>query len=116
MTLRLIHDMKSGDLYPPLEVQLLSGDPETGEPTDLSAATGTTLRMRLADGDVIEHTATIFDAGTGMVRYEWQNGDTDVAGAYRAEFVVQWPTGPQTFPSKGTFIVNIEESLSNPDA
>lgn len=56
----------------------------------------------------VERTATIANADSGMLRYDWVPADTASAGDYYAEWVVTFPNAQQqTFPVRGyqSFVV-----------
>lgn len=102
--------IKSGDLQPPYEPQLLDG----GTPVDLSTAVEVRMRMRSSQGGplVIDSPMTIVGSPVdGMLRYQWVDGDTDVVGKFYVEFVVTWPGGEQTFPIEDYCIVEVAPGL-----
>lgn len=72
-------------------------------PVPLVAAVGVTFDMRTADGVTIRingQPATIVNASTGAVRYDWQAGDTALTGTYHGKFTVTWSSGKTTaFPT-----------------
>jgi len=112
---RLI-SMKAGDLEPSALVELTS----QGRPLNVSTASSVRFIMRAhgATTPQIDAAAVKIDDGTvskrGLVRYEWQSGDTDDAGTYSAWFEVVWSAGrSQTFPPIGAMTVKIE---ADPDA
>src|SRR5580765_2260200 len=52
----------------------------------------------------IDAPMTIDDAAAGVVGYDWQPGDTDLPGIFRAFAVVTYADGSQrTFPYSGAF-------------
>lgn len=92
--------LKVGDTSPRLDATLADGD---DNPIDL---TGVAVRFRLRrprSGDVvIDEFASVVDAESGGVRYSWDASDTDEAGRFRAEFVVEYPDETiETFPNDG---------------
>lgn len=102
--------IKEGDLSPAFSGFAKDRD---GEAVDLTLATGVTFRFTKPDGTAMEGTAAIIDAATGELSYQWALGDTDVPGTGTGEFVVTFPTDlPQTFPSKGYAVFNIERKIS----
>jgi hypothetical protein len=93
------HKIKTGDLLPPVRGTCLDGN---GKPQPL---TGGTVRFHMFDsrGNVlIDAPAVVVDALAGKVQYNWQPGQTDVAGIYKCEFEVTFGgTMPLTFPNDG---------------
>jgi hypothetical protein len=97
-----------GDLLPPWIVTLTDRE---GAPLDLRGAT-VTLRWFtqafISSGPIsivpLEHTrlATVLDPFAGLVRVDWQAGDTDEAGTFDADFRVTYP-GPTTLTGEGTW-------------
>jgi hypothetical protein len=63
-----------------------------GVPFNLTGST-VRFRMRAAGGStlVVDEPAVVLDAAAGQVRYDWQAGDTAVAGDYRAWWSVTLP-------------------------
>ena len=78
--------------------------------------TGATIRFHMIDADedlIVDAAATIADGTGGVVRYDWQAADTDVAGAYQAEFEVTYSDATvESFPSRGFIGVQIYEDLA----
>lgn len=89
--------IKRNDTSPSLEVQLLDA---SKNPVNITGASvvfnlGTRDGETLVDGEA----ATIVTAGTGIVRYDWQAGDTAQSGTHNAEFEVTYLGGRvETFP------------------
>jgi hypothetical protein len=100
--------IKQNDLSPAIRTQLLDGN---GDAVDITGNLGLTFHMRLAVDPftvVIDEAATVVDAATGTVSYEWVSGDTANAGTYDAEFqVVYSDSKPETFPNDGYIKVTI---------
>lgn len=92
--------LKSGDTAPVLEATLEDG---SGNPIDLTGASVQfNLRQARAGDLLIDNGMTIADASNGLVRYSWADGETDVNGRYRAEFIVTYGDGSiETFPNSG---------------
>lgn len=77
--------MKQGDTLPSIGATLFD---DAGNPLNLSAAT---VAFSMADQDsgiVASGPAVVVDGPGGKVRYDWQVGDTDVPGVFRAEWIV----------------------------
>ena len=104
-------NIKRGDLLPPLEAALLLAD---GEPIDLTGC-AVRLRMRTDDGEAlkVDAPATVVDVAAGRVRYDWQPGDTDVVGVYRAEFEITFPSlKTMCVPTDSFFTVHVIGTLN----
>lgn len=101
----VIHKVKRGDRRPFASSQLTDSN---NDPVPLTDATSVTFKMRTREAVVISQPATIFDVDLGIVDYEWQPGDTDIAGQYFAEWEVLWNDGtPETFPTVSFELVYI---------
>lgn len=79
--------------------------------------TGATVRfhMRAVDSDQVkvDAVATIVNASSGSVRYDWVEADTDTPGAHFAEFEVTYPDGTvETFPNDGYTAVQIVADIA----
>lgn len=69
--------------------------------------------MNAAGTTVIDAAGVILDAD-GIVAYEWQDGDTDTEGLYRAEFKVTFSDGlVQHYPSSGFILVQIGQDVAD---
>ena len=92
--------LKTGDTLPHLEA-VLSDDEDN--PINLE---GASARLRLHEprggGVALESLASVVDAEEGIVRYDWNDGDTDETGRFRLDFEVEYANGDsETFPSDG---------------
>lgn len=104
-----VHQIKEGDLYPPVETVLRDGN---GDPVDLTGATVTFSMtaygesVRKVDGAAVTgDTGGALDA-TGVVEWHPTADDVDTLGTFKATWRVAYPSGkPQTFPTVGTDIV-----------
>ena len=93
----------------------------TGNPVDIAGASvifvmsafGEDPQFVLSEPASNDQTGDhLTDGSTGYVSYEWQDGDTDVAGAYVAEWEVTFLNGEvETFPNGGHVDIAIEEHL-----
>jgi len=96
--------LKQNDTRPSYVAQLL----QDGSAVDLAGAT-----VRFHMGSVVDAPATIVDASTGVVRYDWLATDTAVAGTYNAEFEVTFSDGAvETFPNKDYLQIVIGEKVA----
>jgi len=111
-------ELKREDLTPAFEKTLR--DPE-GNVVDLTDKK-VTFRMRQVGADVLKVNAEadiVDPAKKGRVRYEWQTGDTTLAGVFDVECYVEdaddaeTPTGPRTVPASFFFRVEIFNSLAD---
>ena len=116
-----IFKIKQGDLRPYLKVQLvnLTEEGEVEGPQDLTGATIVfTMKNKAADADPVlvidEAVADIVgDPVEGWVQYEWEPGDTDIAGSFLGEFEASYSGEPLTFPNgKLGFDIKITPELS----
>lgn len=84
------------DTWPPAELVLMDGTAAV----DLTGATSVEFHMAPKGGAIkVNAAAEVTDAPAGAVRYLWQPGDTDTAGAYLIDCEVTWADGSvQTFP------------------
>ena len=98
-------ELKEGDTSPFLDATIQDED---GNAIDLTGAS-VQIRFKIADGHSNPTTAgaSIRDASTGKVRYEWQSGDTDAPGVYLAEWVVT-TAGGETFTAPGNGYMKFE--------
>ena len=95
-------EMNTGDLSPSISATLQNSDGSTFN------LTGCSVMFQLSQqGNVLfSKAATITNAVGGMVRYDWQSGDTDYYGVCTGVFSVTLPGGAtQTFPTTGFFYV-----------
>jgi 5-hydroxyisourate hydrolase-like protein (transthyretin family) len=98
--------LKQGDTSPSLSASLTNA---VGSPLDLR---GATVRLFAADAAgqlALNKLMTITDAIGGVCRYDWVDGDTDVAGTYRVEFKITYTDeAVETVPNSGfvTLIIN----------
>lgn len=89
--------IKRNDTSPSLEVQLLDADKN---PVNLTNATAV-FNMGTRDGETLVdgEDVTIVTAASGIVRYDWQEGDTSQAGTHNGEVEVTFFGGKvETFP------------------
>lgn len=103
------YTLKQHDTYPPLVADLV----DTDGAIDLSEAVSVRLLLRSKTLSIITDPVEIVVPETlGRIRYEWQPGDTDVAGVYRLEFEITWDVGViETVPNDGYKELVIMEDL-----
>jgi len=73
---------------------------EENRPVDLSSA-GTVGFYMIKDGDLtptVAASASMKSAAVGLVEYQFVEGDTDVAGMYRAEWKIDFSGSVVTYP------------------
>lgn len=78
---------------------------------------GATIRFHMrAIGSTqtkVNSAATIVNAATGEVRYNWSASDTNTVGAFQAEFQVTYADGKiETFPNDGYIPVEITDDIA----
>lgn len=94
--------IKAGDTSPVVDARLLDGRKKS-----IPLVDGDTVKFRMVPVETgiappLEGDAEIVDYDHADVRYEWADGDTDVAGTYRAEFYIAFGDGgDETVPSGG---------------
>ena len=79
----------------PEPLRLTFNQPNGSEPVNL---TGYTVHVEIVnpDGVTSEKVATIADAENGRVKYEFVEGDLDIAGTYKYQFRIQSGENPVT--------------------
>lgn len=98
--------IKRHDTSPSVEAVLTGKD----GPVNL---TGATVYFYMSN--IISAQATIADATAGVVRYDWQTGDTTKLGYHLAEWEVIYSDGKkETFPNDGYSTVKISADLGEP--
>ena len=96
--------IKRGQLFPHVEATLADANGEF----DGTGATVQFVFRKNKDADPVVRDADWVDEKTGQVRYDWQQGDTDIVGTYLYEWRVILPNvGEVPFPSdrNGIFLV-----------
>ena len=101
---------KRNDTGPPITIQCLDGT----NPQNLTTATSAKFLMGTIDAGGVStqkvSQAMTFDSDrtTGKVTYDWQTGDLDTPGDYKAEVEITWSGGDiQTFPSEGYLTITV---------
>lgn len=114
---------KTGDTLPRIESTLTDG---AGTAVDIGQAEvflsvqrigvlGTLGEVVLADEPAVnDQVGDGSDGSMGQVHYDWQVGDTDLAGGYWAEWKVVFVNGGiMTFPNNGYDTIAIIERLGD---
>ena len=81
---------------------------------DLSTATAVQFRMRSVNvrpGGTFKVNAagSFVSKPAGTLRYTWITGDTDTPGRFVGEFVITFPGGVQTVPTRGGLEIIVED-------
>lgn len=102
----LVHFMKRNDTRPYLQVQILNPD---GSARDITTDT-ITFVMKLGSTVKINAAMVKVVAAEGIAEYRWGGaGDTDTAGEFQAEVVLN---GNDTYPKEGYITVIIGADLA----
>lgn len=107
------HAMKQGDTQPSIRRQLVSKN--NGSPIDMDGATAKFVMMDSA-GNVKINKAAVVESpkSEGIVRYDWETGDTNQDGVFDAEFQITFDgNGIHTIPNDGYIKVPITEELGS---
>lgn len=100
--------IKQNDTRPVFQAALKKGD---GSAINLTGAT-VEFHMRRGPSDVISASAEIYDASTGVIRYEWQAGDTSICGDFPAEAEITYPDASvETVPNESNWTVRVTPEL-----
>lgn len=105
--------IKQYNTAPALEATLVD---YLGVPVPLTGCT-VQFAMRSRDNQnlVISGVASVVDAPTGKVSYQWGVSDTNTSGSYYAEFVVTYANGrKESFPNGDYIEVHVVKSAANP--
>lgn len=102
--------LKQNDTSPSIQATLKNA---SGSAVDLSGAT-VKFHVKSVDGTLkINQTATLVDEDNGVVKYDWQAGDTDTVGTYYAEFQVSYADlTTETFPNNDNIVILIKSELN----
>lgn len=102
--------IKQHDTGPDMEYVLLDED---GAPIDVTGAT-VTFHMQDDSGveKIIDGVVTLTTPASGVVTYEWQDGDTDQSGMFFADFLITFAGGQRrTSPNPGWITVIVSSSI-----
>lgn len=102
--------IKQNDTSPSLQATLKDA---SQAPINLTGAT-VMFHMKSLDGAIkIDTEMTITDERNGVVKYDWQSGDTDTVGTYYVEFEVTYADASvETFPNNGNKVVSVVKELN----
>ena len=96
----------------PLELQLFDTDGVGAILTGGSAVFTMTGPNGQSAKKVNRGTVTLVTAGTGVIRYDWQSGETDTSGDFKGEVEVTYSDGTiETFPKEGAIFIRIHPDL-----
>lgn len=99
--------IKQHDTAPPVQITVT----EWGKRVDLTRAAQIRLLGTLNGVLVLDRLVT--GDAAGVIKYDWQAGETDVTGRMQIEVEVTWLDGHvQTFPPRGYLPVEIEADLA----
>lgn len=104
--------IKQFNTLPSLEATLLDSN---GIAVNLTGAS-ISFSMRSLDDEtnVVTGDAFILNAALGKVVFQWAAGNTDVSGAYIAEFDVTFSNGgKESFPNSDYIQINVVRSANN---
>lgn len=101
--------IKQNDTSPAIQATLKDYG---GNPVNLVGAT-VNFHMKSFEGTVkVNGPMTVTSGIGGVVTYFWQEGDTDTAGTYYAEFEVTYSDlAVETFPNNGSVAITITPEL-----
>lgn len=89
----------AGDLEPDLYLQVKLN----GVPRDLADITSVAMRWRQPNGTLRVVPLEVYEEGTGLLRYVWLSGDTNIAGHHKAQVILTYASGEHTtYPTDGT--------------
>lgn len=101
--------IKAGDTRTAIKATLKN---PSGNAVDLTDST-VTFVMEQKGVILINRPAEIVDALSGRVNFVFVNGETDILGGVKAEFIVDYPDGStETFPNSGYISIRFEQSLT----
>jgi len=102
--------IKQNDTSPSLLATLKDYDGNVINLTNASVR----FHMKSIEGTVkIDAAMTIPNPSLGMIRYDWQVGDTDTVGTYYVEFEVTYADlSVETFPNNGSKAITVVRELN----
>jgi hypothetical protein len=102
--------IKKDDQLPEIEATLRDADLVA---VDITGNIGVRFIMAAKGGAVkVDASATVVSAVGGVVKYSWQEPDTDTAGNFIAEFEVEFSDGRlETFPNSTNINIKVTPDL-----
>jgi hypothetical protein len=102
--------IKQNDTSPSILAELKDAN---NTPVNLTAATAK-IFIKSVDGTLkVNEDLQIINAALGVVRYDWQVGDTNTVGTYSVEFQVTYTDGAvETFPNTGSIALVVTKELN----
>lgn len=102
--------IKQNDTSPSILAELKDAN---NTPVNLTAATAK-IFVKSVDGTLkVDEDMQIINASLGVVRYDWQVGDTDTVGTYSVEFQVTYTDNAvETFPNTGSIALVVTKELN----
>jgi hypothetical protein len=103
-------NIKQNDTSPSLQATLKDS---ALSPINLNGAT-VVLHMKSLEGVIkVDAAMTIVESLNGIIKYDWQTGDTDTVGTYYVEFEVTYADASiETFPNTGSLVVSVVRELN----
>lgn len=102
--------IKKGDTLPSIQSYLLDED---GTAVNLTANSGVMFIFRPASTLVAQSgVATVVNATTALVQYNWVTGDTNTVGAMQAEWRVDFSGRKMTFPNNDYIDIDVIDNLT----
>lgn len=103
--------IKRGDTIPVFRVTGIQD--ANGDDVTFAAGDSGTITMTQVGGDtVIDAQPVVLDVGSNSLTYDWQSGDTDLAGEFRAEVEITFANGDiGSWPNDGFYYVRITDDL-----
>lgn len=103
-----IFTIRVGNTSPALEYTMTPSDVDLADATvrfHMVKDDGTVQIDNALDGVTVEN-----ETDSPIVSYQWQDGDTDIAGRYEGEFRVTYSDGAvETFPARGFIPILFED-------
>lgn len=107
--------LKKGDTLPVLNLCLYDhGCLAQKRAFNMTGATAVTFSMVDASGNykIANRNATLVDVTGGTIQYNWQTGDTNEAGLFKAQFLLQYTSGrTMSVPQSGFIVVEIMNGI-----
>ncbi len=112
--------LKQGDLGPAIRAHIVNDSDRDSQDNTGAVGTFKLLGIDPSTGELVEvfEKSAVFENPTttgGIIRYDWEAGDTDVTGLYRGLFKIVYASGtPEHYPDKGYIWITIESAGPNP--